>query len=81
MSTRIQLVFVGFGHTFTEEDVRVMSYQPQYGEKTAEELLDREASFMATYLSNTFGPMEVREWNKMEAERGALVEEFPYLRY
>lgn len=81
VSTPIKLVVVGFSHTFTEEDARIMSYQPEYREQTVEEGLRSEALFMATELADTFGPLEVREWRKMEAERGALFEEFPYLSY
>lgn len=81
VSTKIQLVFVGFGHTYTVEEIREMSSQSENGEETLEEWLSDEASVMATDLGFTFGPMEVREWNEMEEERGDLLEEFPYLFY
>lgn len=56
-----------------------MSYEPEYGERTFDEWLRCEAAFIGTTLGVTFGQEEVREWNDMEEERGALFEEFPYL--
>lgn len=79
LSSPIQLVFVGFGHTVTAEESKKAAYDEEYGDVTEHQWLEIEFSSMTTKMSYTFGTEEVEEWISMEEERGLLFEDFPYL--
>lgn len=78
LSSTVQLVFVGFGHSVPAEESREAGYTEEYGEETVDEWLRSESSSLIDKLCHSFGTEEIQEWIVMEEERGLLEEEFPY---